>query len=169
MPRSFLRILVALDPGAPGEQFGRPMCTNEVLNVVLRTRISSTLQVLSLALAALWMPSVAEAAGDFGAWWPKLQAAVAAHDAKAVSQGARFPMNWENGPVRQIKTASDFTDRFNTYITPEIRKAIAKIKPERLPNGTYILTWKARGNEYSLYFAPAGDVYALDGLSEGPA
>ena len=130
--------------------------------------MKAMLMVFSLAPVALWIPGLTGAAGDFGAWWPKFQAAVAGHDVKAVLQGAKFPMNWENGPVRQIKTESDFTSRFDTYITPEIRKAIAKIKPERLPNGTYILTWKARGNEYSLYFAPLGDVYALDGLSEGP-
>lgn len=124
--------------------------------------------LLTLSLVVLWIPGLVEAAGDFSAWWPKFQAAVAAHDVQAVVHGAKFPMNWENGPVRQIKTESDFTSRFDTYITPEIRKAIAKVKPERLPNGTYILTWKACGNEYSLYFAPLGDAYALDGLSEGP-
>lgn len=111
-----------------------------------------------LALAMLSMPGLA-AGGDFSAWWPRFQAAVAAHYVQAVAHGAEFPMNWENGPVRQIKTASDFTSRFDTYITPEIRSAIAKVKPEGLPNGTY---------EYSLYFAPMGDSYALNGLSEGP-
>ena len=126
-------------------------------------------RVLTLALVALWIPGLAGAAGEFGAWWPTFQAAVAGHDVKAVALGAKFPMNWENGPVRQIKTASDFAGRFDVYLTPEIRKAIAKIKPERLPNGNYILTWKARGNEYSLYFAPLENGYALDGLSEGPS
>ena len=125
-------------------------------------------RVLTLALVMPWMPGLMAAAGDFSAWWPKFQSAVAAHNVEAVAHGAKFPMNWENGPVRQIKAASDFTSRFDTYVTPEIRNAVAKIKPERLPNGTYILTWKARGNEYSLYFAPLGDSYALDGLSEGP-
>ena len=125
-------------------------------------------RALTLALVVLSMPRLAFAAGDFSAWWPKFQTAIAAHDVQAVAYGAKFPMSWENGPVRQIPAASDFTSRFDTYVTPEIRHAIAKIKPERLPNGTYILTWKARGNEYSLYFAPLGDAYALDGLSEGP-
>lgn len=123
---------------------------------------------LTLALVLMWMPGLMVAADAFNSWWPKFQAAVAAHDVEAVAHGAKFPMNWENGPVRQIETAGEFTSRFDTYVTPEINNSIAKIKPERLPNGTYILTWKARGNEYSLYFAPLGDTYALDGLSEGP-
>jgi len=144
------------------------MWTEPVLNAVLWIRTAPTRRVLALAFVALWMATLAGAAGDFGAWWPKFQAAVSGHDVNAVLQGAKFPMNWENGPVREIKTETNFTSRFDTYMTPEIRKAIAKIKPERLPNGTYILTWKARGNEYSLYFAPRGEGYALDGLSEGP-
>jgi hypothetical protein len=39
---------------------------------------------------------------------------------------------------------------------------------ERLPNGNYIIIWHARGNEYSLHFAPSGSIFALDGLGEGP-
>lgn len=77
-------------------------------------------------------------------------------------------MNWENGAVREIKTEAEFVNRFDVYFTSEIKRKIAGVKPERLPDGTYILTWKARGNEYSLYFKPgAGGAFALDGLSEG--
>lgn len=137
----------------------------EPLSTVRKARIC---RLLALAFMVLCVPGSISAAGDFGAWWVKFQAAVAGHDVQAVVHGAKFPMSWENGPVRQIKTESEFTTRFDAYITPEIRNAIAKTKPQRLPNGTYILTWKARGNEYSLYFVPQGDAYALDGLSEGP-
>jgi hypothetical protein len=105
---------------------------------------------------------------DFAAWWPQFQNAVAKHDAKFAVQGASFPMHWENGKIRDIKTEADLAKRFEFYFTPEIRKAIVNEKPERLPSGTYIITWKARGNEYSLYFKPAGGSFALDGLSEGP-
>jgi hypothetical protein len=132
------------------------------------TRMAGIRRMVPLALLALWMVGTTQAAGDFPGWWSKFQAAVAGKDVPTVARGAKFPMHWENGPVREIKTESDFTSRFDTYLTAEIRKAIAKVKPERLPNGTYILTWKARGNEYSLYFAPLGEAYALDGLSEGP-
>ncbi len=105
---------------------------------------------------------------DFDKWWPDFQAAVTKGDAPAVAQGARFPMSWENGPTRRIKTRADLTGRFNFYFTPEIRRAIAKGKPERLPTGEYSLTWKARGNEYSLYFDAEGNTFRLNGLSEGP-
>jgi len=97
------------------------------------------------------------------------QAAVAKHDAKAVAQGMRFPQPWENGPaIREIKSAADLTARFDVYLTPEIKKQIASQKPERLPNGNYIIIWHARGNEYSLHFTPSGNSFALDGLGEGP-
>jgi hypothetical protein len=65
--------------------------------------------------------------------------------------------------------AGGFLKGFDTYFTAEIRKAIATGKPDRLPDGTYTITWKARGNEYSLYFKPQGSGFLLDALSEGPA
>jgi hypothetical protein len=120
---------------------------------------------IALLLAAV---ALFAADADFTAWWPQFQNAVAKHDAKAAVQGASFPMNWENGKIRDIKTEKELLNRFDFYFTPEIRKAIASEKPDRLPSGTYIITWKARGNEYSLYFNPAGGRFALDGLSEGP-
>jgi len=109
--------------------------------------------------------------GDAGfrKWWPGFQSAVAKHDAKAVVRGMRFPQPWGNGPsIREIKSEADLTARFDAFLTPEIKKQMATKRPERLPNGNYIITWHARGNEYSLYFAPARDGFALDGLSEGP-
>jgi hypothetical protein len=105
----------------------------------------------------------------FRKWWPGFQAAVAKHDAKTVAQGMRFPQPWENGrSVREIKSAADLTARFKIFFTVEIKKQIAGKKPERLPNGNYIIIWHARGNEYSLHFTPAGSAFALDGLGEGP-
>jgi hypothetical protein len=105
----------------------------------------------------------------FRQWWPGFQTAVVKHDAKTVAQGMRFPQPWENGPaVREIKSAADLTARFKIFFTLEIKKQIANKKPERLPNGNYIIVWHARGNEYSLHFAPAGNAFALDGLGEGP-
>lgn len=107
-------------------------------------------------------------AADFAKWWPGFQAAVAKADAKAVARQAHFPLDWENGKIRQIKTEADLLNSFDTYFTPEIRKIVATRKPELLPTGTYSITWKARGNEYSLYFKPDGAAFVLDGLSEGP-
>ena len=105
----------------------------------------------------------------FEQWWPRFQAVVARHDAKTVAAGVKFPLNWENGPIREIKTEPELVRRFDDYFTGEIRKIIAGRKPERLGNGRYIITWKARGNEYSLYFRPGGPAgFVLDGLSEGP-
>jgi hypothetical protein len=123
--------------------------------LILRVVLLSTLADFALA-------------ADFSKWWPEFQAAVVRNDARAVAALAHFPMNWENGKIRDIKTEGDFVKGFATYFTPEIRKAIATRKTERLPNGSFILTWKARGNEYSLYFKPEGSAFALDGLSEGP-
>jgi hypothetical protein len=104
----------------------------------------------------------------FQKWWPTFQSAVAKRDTAAVAQGMRFPQPWENGPaIREIKSAANLS-RFDAYLTPEIKKQIARKKPERLPNGNYIIVWHARGNEYSLHFTPLGSAFALDGLGEGP-
>ncbi len=122
------------------------------------------------ALLLLAICAVAFAAGDFAKWWPGFQSAVARGDAKAVAQKAHFPLAWELGTVREIPSEADFLQNFDKYFTPEIRKAIAAGKGEQLPDGTCMVTWKARGNEYSLYFRPKGATeYVLDALSEGPA
>lgn len=102
-------------------------------------------------------------------WWPGFQSAVARRDPKAVAHGATFPMGWENGLIRKINTEAELINHFDTDFTAEIRGKVASLKPVRLPSGSYILTWKARGNEYSLYVKPAGSgAFVLDGLSEGP-
>jgi hypothetical protein len=116
------------------------------------------------------LPALMTAADtDFAKWWPQFQTAVAQRDVKAVARGVQFPLNWENGSIRAIKTEADLAKSFDVYFTLDVRKIIAVKKPERMPNGIYSLTWKARGNEYSVYFKP-GDagVFVLDGLSEGP-
>jgi hypothetical protein len=123
--------------------------------------------VLMLA-ALLFQAAPSGKTVDFAKWWPQFQAAVAKNDAAAVGKGADFPLNWENGPIREIKSQADLAGRFDSYFTAEIKRIVATKKPERLPNGTYFITWKARGNEYSIYFKPQGGTFVLDGLSEGP-
>ena len=123
--------------------------------------------LLGFLLACFANPQTADTA--FRKWWPGFQAAVAKHDAKAVAQGMRFPQPWENGPaIREIKSEADFIGRFDTFLTPEIKRQIARRRPESLPSGAYMIVWHARGNEYSLHFRPSGEGFALDGLAEGP-
>ena len=105
---------------------------------------------------------------DFAAWWTEFRAAVARRDAKTIARQAHYPLSWENGPILEIKSEAELVAHFDTYFTAEIRRIIAERMPERLPNGIYIITWKARGNEYSLYYKPEGATFVLDGLSEGP-
>jgi hypothetical protein len=108
------------------------------------------------------------AADDFSKWWPAFQASVAKTDAKSVVKGVHYPLQWENGKIRDIKSEAEFVRSFSTYFTPEIKRMIAQGKPEKFPGG-YSITWKARGNEYSIYFKPdPSGGFALDGLSEGP-
>jgi hypothetical protein len=132
-----------------------------------QSRSAIKIAFLALVLAGAALAQNGDAA--FRRWWPGFQAAVAKHDAKAVARGTRFPQPWENGPaIREIKNEADLSARFDVFLTPEIRKQIATKRPERLPNGNYMIVWHARGNEYSLHFTPAGDGFALDGLGEGP-
>jgi hypothetical protein len=121
-----------------------------------------------LALLLALAPQAGAQDRSFTKWWPQFQAAVARRDAKTVAQGVGFPLNWEDGPTRNIKTEADLASRFDFYFTTSIKKIIATKKPELLPTGVYSITWKARGNEYSLYFKPQASGFALDGLSEGP-
>ncbi len=120
----------------------------------------------SLALVLL-VCTAAQADDGFAKWWPQFQAAAAKGDAKAITEGSKFPMQWELGTVREIKTREDFVARFASYFTADMKRAVASRKPVAIPEG-YMITWKARGNEYSLYFRPAGGSFALSGLSEGP-
>ena len=122
-----------------------------------------------LAVCLPFLAAAAEDSADFAKWWPGFQASVAGRDAHAVARGVQFPLNWENGKIRDIKSEADLAKSFDAYFTVEIRKLIATKKPERMPNGVYSITWKARGNEYSVYFKPGGGgTFVLDGLSEGP-
>jgi hypothetical protein len=119
-------------------------------------------------LALLLLSLGAKGADDgFAKWWPQFQAAVAKGDAKGITERAKFPLQWELGPVREIKTREDFAARFATYFTADMKKAVASGKPVAIPGG-YMIVWKARGDEYSFIFRPAGASYALFGLSEGP-
>ena len=95
-------------------------------------------RLLPLVLLAILIHPLltADADDDFAKWWPGFQAAVAKGDAKAVAQRAHFPLSWENGPTREIRTEAEFLKGFDSYFTGEIRKAIATGKPDRLPDGT---------------------------------
>jgi hypothetical protein len=123
---------------------------------------------LLLLSALVFQAAPAAQNADFAKWWPQFQSAVAKGDFDAVAQGVTFPLYWENGAIREIKSAADLKFRFNSYFTAEIKKMVATKKPERLPTGFYIITWKARGNEYSILFKPQGNTFALDSLAEGP-
>ncbi len=119
-------------------------------------------------IALLLLSLGASGADDgFAKWWPQFQSAVAKGDAKAIADPAKFPMEWENGPVRQIKTREDFVGHFATYFTIDMKKAVASKKPVAIPEG-YMIFWNARGNQYSLNFHPSGGSFVLAGLSEGP-
>jgi hypothetical protein len=130
--------------------------------------MTALLLVSALLFQATPSPTSTNKGADFAKWWAGFQAVVAKRDVGTVAQGVQFPLNWENGPIRDIKSAADLKFRFDSYFTAEIKKIVATKKPERLSTGTYSITWKARGNEYSIYFKPQGNSFALDGLSEGP-
>ena len=125
------------------------------------------MRFVAIVLLAL-VPLAAQDRAGFDVWWKQFQAAVVKKDAATVTKGSRFPMQWENGPTRDVKVASDIAARFDIYFTPEIKNIIATRKPVSEGRETYTITWKARGNEYSLYFKNGSAGWAFDGLSEGP-
>ena len=123
------------------------------------------IDVRLLLLAVLLFPAprlLADA--DFAKWWPTFQDAVAKGDGKTIAQGVDFPIQWELGSLHQLTSADELARHFDRYFPPDIRKAIAAAKPDA---GEHGVTWKARGNEYSLYFKVVGNGFAMDYLSQG--
>jgi hypothetical protein len=105
----------------------------------------------------------------FAKWWQKFQLAVARREVRTIDKGVEYPMEWEvNSDVRAIRGESDLAANFGLFFTPEVMKNIAMGKPEKLPNGNYLLVWKSGGKEYSLNFRYYNGTYVLDGLGEGP-
>lgn len=124
---------------------------------------------MKLFAKLLCIAALAFAADHFTEWWMQYRLATAKGDAAVVAAGVKFPIPWENGKLRDIKSLEDFIQNYSRYFTPEITRIVATKKPERMPNGIYSITWKARGNEYSIYFKPGPEkTFVLDGLSEGP-
>jgi hypothetical protein len=126
------------------------------------------MKALGAVLMLATLASAGAADDGFAKWWPEFKASVAKSDAKAIVRGTQFPLPWELGKVRNIATGADFVAHFNTYFTADMRKAVAEQKPVSIPGDQYMITWHARGNEYSLYFKRLGGSFVLLALSEGP-
>ncbi|MEO5926834.1 MAG: hypothetical protein ABIR70_23675 [Bryobacteraceae bacterium] len=126
------------------------------------------LLLLLVPLAAQDKGTQNKSVADFPAWWKQFQAAVVKREAAIVSKGSKFPMQWENGPTRNVQVATAFAARFDFYFTSDLKNIIASRTPMAEGREGYTITWKARGNEYTLYFKDRGQGWALDGLSEGP-
>ena len=89
-------------------------------------------------------------------------------DIRAIDKGVEFPLDWQISPdVRAVRSESDFAANFALFFTPEIIKNVAAGKPEKLPDGNYVLVWRADGKEYSLHFRFYSGTYAMDSLVEG--
>ena len=123
---------------------------------------------MRIALLALLAIVVAGADDGFAKWWPEFKAAAAKNDAKAIVKGAAYPMDWELGKTRRIESEADFLAHFSAYFTADMRAAVASQKPVSIPGDQYMITWHARGNEYSMYFKSSRGAWALYALSEGP-
>ena len=103
----------------------------------------------------------------FAKWWQKYQLAVMRNDVRSIDKGAEFPMDWQiSEDVRAIRGESDFAANFGLFFTPDVKKNVAAGKPEKLPNGNYVLIWKAGGKGYSLNFRSYNGSYAMDSLVE---
>ena len=123
-----------------------------------------------MAIVALlaFAEALPAAEDGFAAWWPQFKAAVAKGDLSAMLKNAEFPMDWELKQVRRIPSFDDFAAHFDAYFPSDMKKAVATAKPVSIPGGQYMITWHARGNEYSLYFKKLRTKWALYALSEGP-
>lgn len=130
--------------------------------------LSAILPLFFMALVPL-IPAADKLDPGFAKWWTRFQTAVARRDVKIIALNAQFPLDWEvNSEIRAIRSESDLSANFGLFFTPEIVKNVAAGHPEKLPNGNYMVVWKARGNEYSLIIRSYAGAFALDSLGEGP-
>jgi hypothetical protein len=129
----------------------------------------TTFAPLFFVALALVAPGADKNDPAFAKWWTRFQMAVARRDVKTIALGVQYPLDWEvNSEIRAIRSESDLSANFGLFFTPEVVKNIVAGKPEKLPNGNYLVVWKARGNEYSLNIRSYGGAFALDSLGEGP-
>jgi len=122
--------------------------------------------------AAAVVPPASRAADKadpvFAKWWQKFQMAVMRRDVRSVDKNVEFPMDWQiSEDVRAVRGESDLAANFNLFFTPEVSKNVATGKPEKLANGSYALTWKSNGKEYTMTFRYYSGTYVLDSLIEG--
>jgi hypothetical protein len=141
----------------------------ELAKVLARLTAAALLMPAALLLITPRVSAADKVDPAFAKWWQKFQLAVVRRDVKTLDTGVEYPMEWEvSAEVRAIRGESDLAANFGLFFTPEVMKNIAMGKPEKLPNGNYLLVWKARGNEYSLNFRAYNGTFVLDGLGEGP-
>jgi hypothetical protein len=101
----------------------------------------------------------------FAKWWQKFQISVMRNDIRSIDKGAEFPMDWQiSEDVRAIRGESDFAANFGLFFTTDVKKNVAAGKPEKLPNGNYVLVWKTGGKGYSLNFRFYNNTYVMDSL-----
>ena len=136
---------------------------------MLFTTIRAASAALVLMCAVLSLAPAASAAdkGDlvFTKWWQKFQLAVMRRDIRAIDKGVEFPMDWQiTSDVRAVRSESDFAANFGIFFTPDVIKNVAAAKPDKLPNGNYVITWKTDGEDYTMTFRFYGGTYALDSL-----
>ena len=126
------------------------------------------MRAIAFALLVFAAPLLSAADDGFAKWWPEFKSAVAQNAAKTVVKGSQFPMDWELLKVRKLTSEADFVAHFSAYFPADMKRAVATQKPEAIPGDQYMITWHARGNEYSLYFKKFSAGWALYALSEGP-
>jgi len=132
--------------------------------------------VVAAALLALLLSSPAPAsqasapADDMATVWPAFQAAVAKGDTVHVVELMRFPIQgWDESDLGTELTRDEFLTRYAKAVTPRVRAGIAKGKPVRQADGSYVVEWrvKAPNPRYTLIFENDGSGYRCVALATG--
>ena len=136
----------------------------------LTKRVSTVVSTFVSIALLLLTPTVFGADKDdpaFAKWWQKFQLSVMRRDIRGIDKGVEFPLDWQVSPeIRVVRSESDFAANFQLFFTSDVIKNIAAAKPEKLPNGNYVVTWKGNGKDYVLNFRFYNGVYAMDSLIE---
>lgn len=140
--------------------------------------MKNALLVAALVAAAV-APCSAQKPGphdtEFRTFYASFLAAVRANDKERLADMIAFPVDaWSMDRSHEITTGhikdrADFLARYDSLFTASMRSHIPRAKLDALPDGAYILFWRATDVEFSFEFDyVAGAGYRVHSYTIGP-
>ena len=140
---------------------------------------STTRILLPLLIALAMAPRIGQAQGsheaDFRTFYANFLASVRANDKNKIADLIAFPVeDWSierkgNVETIGIKDRGEFLAKYDTFFTPSMRSHALKVKPEKVSDDHYILTWHDSDAEFSFEFEyRSSQAFRLTAFGIGP-